>query len=560
MPPAHTIHTVGLNFKWRSHSIMPGDLKEANFAAVFRSTLISAFGLATLYNLPLLAAVVSPTHEAIFHLAGPIRWLIVPVVFNILIRVFLISLFLRLAKYSRRIEAAVWMTLLGTTPGIAIRDISVLYGFHSSRVVNLALFAACSIAVLLLICLWTPARSSLYIRAERIGASVFGFAAIVGFVLIMQIFWLGWKARHLNDISSFTPPNTLALASHHSRVLWIVFDELSYDQVYSSRYPGLDLPSLDEFAQQSIVFSQVIPAGVHTQNVLPTLMSGVQDDLTLPSSDGRHLDLHVPATPTMAAHWQAFDSDKTVFAEAQMLGYHPAIAGWYNPYCRLLSKQVSSCFWTDDANRAFPANNLHDTLLYSIFSFVSKIPHFLFPYHVRAYDEAFAAQLHIDDYQQLYRAADKALTDPSLDFVFLHLPIPHPGGIYDRNHHVLTTGPSTYIDNLALVDVYVAHLHQTLQQQHAWDDTTILIMGDHSWRTQLIWKSEPGWSSEEQLASHGAQFDDRPFYALKLPNQQTPAQITAPFHATNTRLLLDALLRRQIQSPEQLLLWTQQHP
>jgi hypothetical protein len=387
---------------------------------------------------------------------------------------------------------------------------------------------------------------------------VLGWIALFGLTLVLETLWTGWQARHLNDISSVTPASPQPLTTHPPRVFWIVLDELSYDQVYGSRYPGLTLPALDSFAQESTVFTHVAPAGTRTQAILPTLMSGVPVDSIRSSADGQLLYLHVPASTAAAAHWQLFNPEQTVFAEAQSLGYRPAIVGWYNPYCRLLSRQLSSCVWANNSGRIFPGGTLHDNLFYSIACLLSRLPHFFFPHHFRAYDQTSPEQLHIDDYKQLYDAADKALADPSLDFVFLHMPIPHPNGIYDRRSGVLTTGPSTYIDNLALVDKYLAHLRQTLQQQREWDDATILITGDHSWRTKLVWELGPDWTREEQRASHGGQFDDRPFYALKLPVQHTPARITSTVHALDTRNLLDALLRHQIKKPQQLNTWAQQ--
>ena len=80
-------------------------------------------------------------------------------------------------------------------------------------------------------------------------------------------------------------------------------------------------------------------------------------------------------------------------------------------------------------------------------------------------------------------------------------------------------------------------------------------MGDHSWRTKLLWVTDPRWTLEDQSASHGGRFDDRPFYALKLPGQTTSAQIAQPYHATNTKALIDALLRHDLATPEQLAQW-----
>ena len=522
------------------------------------SAIIPAFSVATLRSLPVLESIVSPNHDAIYHLVGPVSTLIVPALFDVLLVTLLLTLILRLASSTPRTEAASWIILLGAMPWIALRNVSTLYGLNLSRALSFTVFAASFASIVTFCLLWKPARNPLYARVRIIGTSLFRCMTIFGLILVLQTLWIGWQARHLNDISSVTPPPAQPLTTHRPLVLWIVFDELSYDQVYGSRYLGLELPTLDSFAQQSTVFTQVVPAGTHTEAILPALISGVPDDRVRSSSDGQHLYLHVPASPAAAAHWQPFHPEQTVFAEARSLGYRPAIVGWYNPYCRLLSSQLSSCAWANKTIRTYPGSTIRDNLFYSMFRLLPKISSLLFPHHFRSYDQTIDSQQHIDDYKQLYSAADKTLADPSLDFVFLHMPIPHPFGIYDRRAGVLTTGPSTYIDNLALVDKYLAHLRQTLQQQHEWDDATILIMGDHSWRTQLIWESEPDWSAEEQRASHGGKFDDRPFFALKLPHQQTPASISSTVHALDTSSLLSTLLRHQISTPQQLNAWALQ--
>ena len=55
-------------------------------------------------------------------------------------------------------------------------------------------------------------------------------------------------------------------------------------------------------------------AGDRTEAILPSLISGVPDDRIRSSSNGQHLYLHVPASPTTASHWQLFDPQQTVFA------------------------------------------------------------------------------------------------------------------------------------------------------------------------------------------------------------------------------------------------------
>ena len=79
-------------------------------------------------------------------------------------------------------------------------------------------------------------------------------------------------------------------------------------------------------------------------------------------------------------------------------------------------------------------------------------------------------------------------------------------------------------------------------------------MGDHSWRVGS-WRPSPGWTAEDEAASHGGVFDPRPAYMVKLPQQQAAASIDHPFDAIRTRALIDALLSGQLQTPADLNNW-----
>jgi hypothetical protein len=267
--------------------------------------------------------------------------------------------------------------------------------------------------------------------------------------------------------------------------------------------------------------------------------------------------MHNPDTKT----WLKFDEHNSVFQDALNAGYSTAVAGWFNPYCRILPEVLDHCFWTFGGlsqNGMLPsattiqANMLEPLfyavgggLAYRLLSFSRQIPDLT----------VHESELHISDYQALLDAADKVLDDRSLNFVLLHLPIPHPDGIYDRTTGQFASKHSSYVDNLALADKCLAHLQSKLEQRDEWDSSTIVIMGDHSWRTKLVWRSSPSWTQEEEIASHGGRFDDRPAYIVKLPQQHEGARIEAPFSALNTRKLLDALLTNNIRSAKDLSAW-----
>jgi hypothetical protein len=65
--------------------------------------------------------------------------------------------------------------------------------------------------------------------------------------------------------------------------------------LYERRFPGLTLPAFDRLARQSTIFTHVVPAGLLTEKVLPSLMSGVPVDKIRSSVNGRMLMVHHPA-------------------------------------------------------------------------------------------------------------------------------------------------------------------------------------------------------------------------------------------------------------------------
>jgi hypothetical protein len=522
---------------------------------------LPAFGIATLCMLPILSALVSPTHNTVYHLVGPASALFVPVLFNLALFTVALALVLLFARPSQRFGVLVWSTCFLVLPWVVLKSITRIYELHLPHRVSLSVFIVCMLCTLLSAAMWQPSRAPLYERARRAASRLLGLAAIFGAILVVQTIWFGWQARHLND-HVVTKQVRLVSPQPHPLVLWIIFDEMSQAQVFDWRARGLELPNLDRFAAQASVFTNVKPAGAYTDIVVPSLMTGIRTDSVRSSADGNSLSLRLSDTAGAPSVWKAFDPGDSIFSDAESLGYSSAIAGWYNPYCRLLGSLLDHCFWTGqtDFTAMYPARTIEPNLFHLPLRLLYEIPGFLFSHRNRAMNQAIDAQLHIDDYNQLYRAADTVLTQPSLDFVLLHLPLPHPNGIYDRARGVLTTGPSTYLDNLALVDRYVGHLRELLEQENQWDSATILMMGDHSWRTKLIWSSDPRWSPEEQAASHGGKFDDRPFYAVKLPRQTTPLRIDRRYAAVDTRALLDQLLRHDITTPEQLAQWVQTAP
>jgi len=525
----------------------------------FTHPAIVAFGTATLCTLFLTGPLVSPTHYTVYHLSGSARSLFFAVGLEVGLLWIVLAGLLLLAEKCTSFRIPIWSGLILFLPWVLMKNTASLMGWMMPRSISLPVLLVPCVFSTTVFCLGR--RSSFYLvfnSVQRLAATLLSSSAPIGVLVLIQLLWFGWQARNLDSSPQLHQRQIVSgSAASRTRIVWILFDELSYQQVYEQRFPRLQLPAFDRLAMQSTIFTHTIPAGIFTEEVVPSLMTGLPVDRLNVSADGQLQSLHNP----LSGAWQAFDPHQTVFQDALNRGYSTAVVGWYNPYCRILSQVLDRCSWASrflypgsiSSEKSIPANVVSP--LRQVLS--SVLMHLRFRPGPSA-AETSAAEMHISDYRDLLAAGDTLLADPSLDFAFLHMPIPHPGGIYDRKSGSFTTTHSSYIDNLALADQYLDHVRKLLEQHGQWDSSAVIVMGDHSWRTKLIWSSSLQWTPEEQKASHGGKFDDRPAYIIKMPYKREAVRIVSPFAAIHTRALLDGIIENRLRTSDGLQTWVQQ--
>jgi len=514
-----------------------------------------AFGLANLYLLDLTGPLISTEHDLVYHLVGSASSVIIPIIVYVIALSILLTALLFLAERPGDLRVIIWSGFILALPSILLHTFANFYGFDVPDWLTYSVASVCLLTLVAASIFWkrfTPRFEAV----QHFAAAILGFFAFTGLVIFAQLIWSGWEARNLNPAPTLHKTQ-LTGAPPRGRIIWLVLDELSYQQLYERRFPGLSLPAFDRLAAQSTVFTDVIPTGEYTRYIIPTLFTGVPSNAVSVSARGFLLSLKNPAT----GKWIPFRQHETVFQDAIDAGYTTGIAGWYNPYCRIMPEVLDHCFWTYrestpanlSPNRSFAVDLLRP------FNYLWLDTKHLFGRGPGSpSDEHRDIRQHSGDYHRLTVAGDAYLADPSITFLFLHMPIPHPYGFYDRSKKAFTTKHTSYIDNLALSDRYLAHIRQLLDQKNQWDPATIIVMGDHSWRTTQIWRDSMTWTDEDQAASHGGEFDPRPAYIVKLPNEQTPARIDHPFSAVSTRALLDALIQDRLQTPADLQTWANQ--
>lgn len=517
--------------------------------------LVSAIALSMFCSLSMIAVLISPDHVWVYHHIGSPTPVFGGVALFFAITWAFFGVVLVIARSFPSFQLAVWTGIICLLPYELVTQAQYMEvlkpAFLATHIAKRLLLLACVAAWATWVWRWRRIPQPAFDRMHGLATSILGFAAIGSVVTLIQFGWCYDQALAIEQ-TPVLHQRARGVAYHGSReqrVIWIVLDELSYDQVYADRYPGLKLPEFGRLATQSVLFDQVQPASNQTRVALPAMLTGhALEDIHSPAS-GMNVDL------LLAPRGQplALNPEDSIFGDAIALGDSTGVSGWFNPYCRLLGPVLDRCFraLSDQFQQGMlPRGSVLENALAPWKTLLTKSA-----WPTSNADDQTIAQVRADrisDYKALVAAGDSLLADPSINLKFLHMPFPHPPGYYDRKSGNLTTGPATYIDNLALADRYLRHVRELLTAQGEWDSDAVLITGDHSWRTTLLWMGGVDWTPEEQRASRGG-FDTRPAWILKLPNQQAPAHIDSPLSAVTARSLVRNLLTGNVKTASDVL-------
>jgi hypothetical protein len=376
-----------------------------------------------------------------------------------------------------------------------------------------------------------------------------------------QGFWLTLQyASMLSDkpTASMLPPKS----PNRARVLWLIFDEMDERIAFPEGAPRVSLPELERLRAESVYATNAYPPAGETLLSMPAYITG---RLVSKAKQLRPDELELRFTDSdERVFWSKYPN---VFSRARSLGYNTALVGWFHPYCRLLSESLTTCSWqtgmavTDDEKLTVVQNMLFQlrTLVLSLpfwkrVESTQQLDDLLFRNRARRnFKASFIAR-----HQAIRAEALKTITRPELELTMIHLAVPHPPGIYNRRTGRFSTEPeSSYLDNLALTDKTFGELRRTLEDARLWDSTTIVVTSDHWLRFDTL-KSLAHWRSPEDQALVGLNSHRVPFI-LKLAGHTEGFRYDSTFNTVVTHDLILALLRGELNNPQQIVRWLDEH-
>lgn len=353
------------------------------------------------------------------------------------------------------------------------------------------------------------------------------FALLMTFQLVRAAFWRPAP-------QSFSSPIVFAPASR-PRLVWVLFDELAYKPVFETRDPSLTLPNFDRLRAESTLYTDVTPVAYKTLRVVPSLQLG-RKVADVAYGDDNQYRIRFQG----ASEWQRFPVSDSLFALAAQHGLSISIVGWYIAYCPTFAGIATDCYWAnddaEDRGPALPGAGYAENVWIPMRIMAEQA---FAPGRAWTDDARIAATGHISSVKEVTSRALSTLATTQADIIYLHLPAPHPPAVWNRRTNQFAVGGS-YLDSLALTDRLLGRILDILQSQPRWASTTLIVHGDHSWRTQL-WRPVPGWSAEDERISHGGQWDPRPLVMIHAPGQQTAEIVNTP---TSLMMVHDTVAER----------------
>jgi hypothetical protein len=471
---------------------------------------VQAWGFASILLLPDYIDLTSQAGDARMRVPSPLTKVALAHLVDMLIVSVVFALLMAGLRRLKNWPSIRWVLMALLPPMLFVRNLNVMPTDIPNWVViamNLAWFALVAALV------WRFKK--LAITVGKAGSVILTGSAVFAMVMTVQLvretFWRPGPQSYAHPIA--------AAPATKPRLVWVIFDELGYKQTFEARDSSLSLPNFDRLRNESTIYTGMTPIAYRTTRAVPTLMLGRAVTDVEYTNTNRYL------IQIEEKHWEEFDPEQSLIGLAKQHGVTTSIIGWYIAYCPVFEKVATECYWSNDDAQDRGPTMLDESFAANVwFPLRMMIEQFVWPSKEWADDAAWNERGHIASVKDISRHALDTLAASQADIVYLHIPAPHPPGFWDRRTGTFAIGGS-YADGLDFSDRLLGKMLDELAKQPRWASTTLIVQGDHSWRTGM-WRPLPGWSAEDERISHGGEWDPRPVLMIHAPDQQDAKMVT----------------------------------
>jgi hypothetical protein len=384
--------------------------------------------------------------------------------------------------------------------------------------------ALAGMAVLLALLIWQ------HRNARRAASVLLIIVSPLALLVVGRIGLLCLGIEHLEQHGSEpTLQPLIPTQVNRPRVVWAIFDETDQRLAFEQRPPGLSLPEFDALRAVSLCATNAYPPGGSTILSIPGLTLGRQvSDVTIKNASD--LSLRFVDTGENGT-WRG---EPSVFSDARKLGLNSAIVGWFHPYGRIFSRDVSYASWHPmQTFEPAPAERFGAAL-------ADQMGCLGGPFWGR--------RLFVNLCRESIEEAVSVVTNSNYGLVYLHLPPPHRPGVYLPDKDAFTVRGmdkvTGYFNNLVLAERTLGKLRRAMVESGEWDKTWVILSADHSWR---------------QAPLYDGKRDLRVPFLVKAPGQSNSMTYSSQINTVLTRNMILAILKGELNHESNVGKWIDEH-
>jgi len=420
-----------------------------------------------------------------------------------------------------------------------------------------ALVTTYAILFLIPLCVTTP---MLFIRPKKAWAAVKAIALVLSPLAVLCAGQTVWQVAFPLRITGPAQIDARLAPGGPPRplVLWVIFDELDERATFEHSLGRLKLPNFAALSQVAFRARHACETGDFTAKAIPSYTLGkVVKNVRWDSAN--ELMLRIDGEQTFVP----WTKQNTIFHDARALGRHTAIVGYYHPYCRLFQGVVDACSTSPCAEAGalmkwwalLQAVPLPRAMALQLERTLPSLR------TVKRFDGAqfdawkltmarYVRQDHLEAEQNLREKLMSTLQDTRIDFVFTHLPVPHPPTLVSiAVADAGSAGNPGYAHDIQAADSILGTIRSTLEAQNRWDEATVIVTSDHTVRP--LWKDYLALSPTLLQAITTMRDRTIPFL-VKLPHQKRPLTFDKPFNSVAIHDVVQAVMRGEIHQPEDI--------
>jgi hypothetical protein len=340
---------------------------------------------------------------------------------------------------------------------------------------------------------------------------------------LIAIYMIGEKSIFIRDVPL---AEIQSKKPNGYRVVWIIFDEFDYRLGFEKRPGDLDLKYFDKISGRAFIASQALPPANGTFPSIPSLLIGN----SISSAVFDDHDVTIEQNKSSGAIKSSWRSLPNIFSDLRDRGFNAmAIGQDYIPYCRILGNHMSGCI---EFNNKWPPSI--NTALQYVPKFVTKFLTF-----IPLLNRQVAPQLFDPGwpYKSFLQKTKNYFTNPKYDLVYAHWAVPHTPYVYDRKsrkYAYKSEVPKNYFDNMALADLLLKEMINSILKSNVATRTAVIISSDHHWR-----RAKDRWDGIADFRV--------PFIVL-LPESKQSHKYENTFNTVLTKSLVEAMIAGRIKN------------